>query len=57
MEKIGCYVCDTCRHVCYEAIITIKGKKRKLHFCSTFCLDKYLTQRKNGNRNVISVIR
>jgi hypothetical protein len=38
MKKLYCTVCDNpaCRKVCIN-IITIKGKKRQLHYCSEEC--------------------
>lgn len=39
MKKINCIICDQCRTVCSNPI-TIKGKKRELHYCSEECKKK-----------------
>lgn len=33
MQKLNCIICDSCRIVCTKDHITIKGKKRLLHYC------------------------
>ena len=42
MRKLGGIVCDnpSCRKVC-QTYITVKGKKRLLHYCSEQCKTKH----------------
>lgn len=39
MIKLFCIICDnpSCLKVCTNDHITVKGKKRKLHYCSENC--------------------
>ena len=39
MKKLWCYICDYCNRVTY-CPTKIKGKKRELHYCSEYCIDK-----------------
>jgi len=47
MKKLGGCICDNCRRIIQPSkIITKRGKKRQLHFCSNFCLNKFESKKK-----------
>lgn len=42
MKKKNSCICDNCRKIIQlSKIITKRGNKRQLHFCSIFCLNKF----------------
>lgn len=46
MQKLHCKICDRCNKVLDEStMITVKGKKRDLHYCSEECRDKHLSKK------------